>query len=854
MPYIKKVSESRYKRETLSSEISVPNLNYIENRLLEDEDRLSFLDRKITRYTESASEQLTGLSALLYPTDEGWENIYKDGWFPFSLNQNWGGAQWGNLPNGKYGDVATGYVVDNTEFELGRGAPKSGEFASEWLYKDFKVSHDMNIGAVWIKLRKIGNPSSEIYVTIERSLADKDIPGGTDNSLGSSKKISGRKITSSEGGKWYRFEFKTPVALNKNDVNYIVVCTDSHNTDNYFKVRGDKNSRYFAKTCGYSSNVPIYRSFSNTPQSVLEPNDSCFNFLVESHSDSSFLQSHDGITSGKLVFQNSFEPFNQGRLMVKRMSEFFDEKIFTIFFRMNFKDDDTNKNKTICDFVYGLDHDRIRIGLNDSGQVEVNVYQTNDSTIANAIIPPVVGTKNIIKPNIVVKTDPNTGEDIEEKKYFHDIGIIIKAENKESDYIKLFVDGGEKPDAFVEGLYPIKFDPNFKKLGTVWLGGGFPKVSATTFNFNDDFSRWEERGASQEVHYHDSGYGFGVTKLSDRPDWSFEGGADENDAFYLDPNNSILYQLSTYNTNLLAKYKSHIPLNNENGYLITWKFKINNFEEGSDTKSLAVNVLDGAYKSDIFHNNYYLSLSNTKHGLIHQYNLNDDKYHVVTYVVKGDTCYLFIDGRFVVDGINELNSTTTSLDLFFGDDSALNNAEVEWDYVKVITELFLPESINAELEEFIFWKSNKDNHMESLWNAGERVSAKSYCGLRTSSLENICNKVSLRGITTFPKVESGNDYETVDDMEMFILASGVDIDFFGKFFSDDVSIAHAGLFIDGKRQKDHDFMTTEATRYEIINCEYEKDLILRKIEVKHRKDASGSSVFDSNQRRLNVCY
>lgn len=381
----------------------------------------------LTRVIESMSvrQAREGLTNYMLPSsDGGWRDIYRSGWLPSWFNQQWGGAQWGaEMQDAVTGvtykfDVATGQVQDDSTQAVDNIS------ANAALATRFRVSESITAAAIWLKVYKVGNPSTTIGVGIQTA------PG---TALSSQYSISGKNITSKADGEWVRFPI-TGGILTANTDYYIGIDTSAGSVDasNYFVVKTTVSSK---QPYGgfYSYNGTVWTSVLTT---------TAFCFLIEPATANKFIQS-SGQFDKKLVFADS-TPVNQSKSLSQPMKNFFDGSQFTYLVRGN----SWQKGKPIADFIYGLDHDRISLTTHGTtGAAILTVYNQ-------------AGVSFVISGTTDLSTVGNK-----------DVAIAIRAVGDTSDYIKLYVNG------VVEGVsitgQAIVFDSLFRELGTAWLGGGF---------------------------------------------------------------------------------------------------------------------------------------------------------------------------------------------------------------------------------------------------------------------------------------------------------------------------------------------------------------------------------------------
>ncbi len=366
----------------------------------------------------------------MYVNGAGWTDLIRGGWVPAFFNQEWGGARWGNLPDGSLGEAATGYLA------WGDNERSVAELAANtYVAQGFKVSENTTVSALWLSIAKANNPTNNLQVEIW------DDSSGSPNAVitnGTATAQSGR--THSTDSKWRRFVFPTPPALTAN-TQYHIVINSSGAVDavNYWRLSWFNSSKKYPH-----GNVNVGNA---TPTWTPSPG-AALGFLVE---DSNNMISGAG---DKLVF-NEGTPLDQSKGIVKPLRDFFDEGIGTFLVRgANF-----TKDKTILDAQWGIDHDRIVVRCDvTTGFPVVILYETDGG------VQSIVGT-----------TDISDGSS-------YDIGVRFRAANDGSDYLTLYLNGTSQGTP-VTGA-SISLDPNFVNQGHVTLGGGFTKAPTWTESEN----------------------------------------------------------------------------------------------------------------------------------------------------------------------------------------------------------------------------------------------------------------------------------------------------------------------------------------------------------------------------------
>jgi len=139
--------------------------------------------------------QQEALTGYYYPSkDQPFRDMYRSGWLPSWFNQQWGGAQWGTLPDGSFGSVATGSIEDTTNGSFSNVA------GSYYLAQGFKVSETATFDAIWVKLYKSGNPTYNLTARIY-----SDTAGSPNAAIGTASTVSAKTLTSKTDGEWVQF-------------------------------------------------------------------------------------------------------------------------------------------------------------------------------------------------------------------------------------------------------------------------------------------------------------------------------------------------------------------------------------------------------------------------------------------------------------------------------------------------------------------------------------------------------------------------------------------------------------------------------------------------------------------------
>jgi hypothetical protein len=406
-----------------------------------------------------------GLVSLLYPSrDGGLRDIHRGGW-NLPLNQQWG-SHLMPLPDGSWGDTATGSIGSSgiTTAFIGQTADRT------YRYQIFKISKPATITAIWVKLRKVGNPTNNFSLFLY-SVDGSNLPNAQ---LAVATAQSGVLHTSAPEGAWYRFPLSIPYAASAN-TSYAISCKSSGASDlsNYWGWVFQVGTIYPHGGNGYGDETPTF-TYDNSLRHA---------FLIET--SSGFLQA-GGQFDCKLKGTNNPLPVDQADYLWRKMQDdsgWFDGTEGMILIRGT----GWTKNATIADFLYGLNHDRIVLRCNvTTGYAQVDLYESD-------------GTKSTV-----------TGTTDISAAGHKDIAIAYRLKNDGADYLKLFVNGTSEGTPLTGQSFSM--DANFKELGTAYLLGGFGLAPAMTQTLDmsvlpsADTPAWEYSGTATEgAHFVVSG-------------------------------------------------------------------------------------------------------------------------------------------------------------------------------------------------------------------------------------------------------------------------------------------------------------------------------------------------------------
>ncbi len=683
-------------------------------------------------YQKASGEAVVGsgnsysLTNLLYPSSDGhWRDIYRAGWRPAFFNQQWGGAQWGGGPDGSKVDFATGYLDVNSTINV---ADTAGD---TWAAQGFKVGEAISPPAVWVKVYKVGNPTNnlELYILPDDGSGTKPT-GSTPITNGTATAQSGKLHSANTNGEWVRFVFPTPPSLSANTTYHIALkSSGAVDASNYWKWLLVTTTKKFPHgNWSQGDGTPTWTAATGHA--------ACF--LVENSTSTAGIQS-GGQFDQKLVFAEG-SPLDQSKGLCQPLRNFFDGKEFT--FRKVWTG--LTKDKTVADFVYGLDHDRVVLRCNaTTGYMQVDVYESD-------------GTKHTVTGT----TDCSSGT--------KDIAIYIRAKGDGSDVVRLYVAGASEGTPVTGAT--ISFDVNFKDLGTAWIGGGFP-VAPT----------WTKDTA------------MGSLPSADGWTWAQSTGTE---AACMSVSGGKLYQnYNGYGATDYGYYWRTTTLSNTNGWAVVWKNKVLKGPSTYNSNACILNVADGTKAVQIYMHAYYLMAGSVSYVYPQ---LDMSRENVFTLIGKGSDFFLFCNGKLLVDGTGLMTGTSASNTISFGDATggSSNNADAVWDYVKDYNTAWLPPQFTAgSLSEAAFFSGDRTGILPSLYNGGTLKSTREYCGIEREYVERNTERVTVRGITPSPSTTSTTAI-LLTDMEQFVI--GEEFDSHLEFSQENsTAINYAFNFIDG---------------------------------------------------------
>ncbi|MDH5766789.1 MAG: hypothetical protein OEZ38_12310, partial [Gammaproteobacteria bacterium] len=370
------------------------------------------------------------LTLLIHPdASRGYEDLYTQGVYPSSFNQQWGGANIGGLPDGSLGEMATGYIRSVSERAI------ASSVSTTYRAQGFKVPQNTDVASVWIKIRKVGNPTNNLELYLYSDTA------GDPNAViinGTATSQNGRIHTDNTEGEWVKFTFPIAPSLTA-DTQYHIVCKSSGVVDaaNYWYWRFDNVNSY---PHGHLYGGDATPTWTDTPTEA-------FNFLVEPVT--TVLQDGGIFNDGKIKCFES-PTLNQSAGFVTANENFLNHKRGSFLIAGS----TFGKDKTILDTGVSTDSNRIVLRCNaGTGFLQVDLYESDT-----------------VKHTITGTTDISVGD--------HVFGFAYRSENDGQDYLQLLVDGQAEGVSLINQSF--HFDKSFKDFGHTAIGGGFNLAPAWT--------------------------------------------------------------------------------------------------------------------------------------------------------------------------------------------------------------------------------------------------------------------------------------------------------------------------------------------------------------------------------------
>lgn len=365
-----------------------------------------------------------GLTHLLSPTaDGGWRDVYRAGWLPAWMNQQWGGGYVGTeLVDGATGkllrfDMALGNVQDDASHAIQSDAV-CGEFAQPVVLPE-SGAYDR----VLFKLYKIGNPTSPMTVAI---CADQGgLPGAQ---IAVSQPLPCRMLTNVVAGEWYQFTFSPAVDLVAGTRYHLMLSRSTGiDANNYPTIRATNLSKYpFGMATRRNNGVFTQTGLASAATAC---------FMIPAPKPM--------LGSGGFDLRLMFAPAvqaNCSRLLARR-ADYIDARAGTILVRGQ-----VPAGGVVYDVGAAIDHDRIQIGATAAGAARAVLYRADGSMVS------------------LTGAAPLTAGD-------HDVAVVYRCVGDGADYLRLLVDGVE---AAAQTALTITLSDGWRDRAMSYLGGGWP--------------------------------------------------------------------------------------------------------------------------------------------------------------------------------------------------------------------------------------------------------------------------------------------------------------------------------------------------------------------------------------------
>ena len=647
------------------------------------------------------------LNSLLHPSQSGGlRDIHRGGW-NLPLNQQWGGHLM-PLPDGSWGDTATGYIeVDDETATVGADTDHT------WRSMSFVTSKAISLAAVHLRIKKILNPTANFSVYIYSDNAGKP------NALIANGTATAQAGTlHSQNLKWERFVFSTPPSLSEN-TKYHICCKSSAAVDaaNYWiwAIYLSGGGHYPHGNGGYGDATPTWSTSAYD-----------YNFLIEPVAANQFLQT-GGQFDCKLQGSSTLTPINQNDYLWRKMQDgsgWFDDKEGTILIRGA----SWTKDRTITDFMYGLDHDRMVLRCNvTTGYPQVDWYDQAGTKLT------VTGTTDV-------------------SGAYHDIAIRYRCKGDGSDYLYLYVDGVSQGTP--QTSKSIIMDVNWKELGTAYLLGGFG-LAPTWTKAND------------------------MTKLPGADGWTYTAVHGTEASNFVVSGGKLHQQWPVDDTDN-ANYHIHPTLNNTNGWIVKLPNTIFKCIDTATAFGASFSIEDATKVVHIVFHSYYIEVSfdNGATGVKVQMPMGIAENNFIA-IGKGSDFYLLANGRIIIDGIGLMAQASANNTITFGDrhENAGYNGEVAWGQIAYYeTTAILPEFTGGSLSEFACWSGDQSALLPVIYNVGAPISVKEYCGVSGNYVRRVLRNYGAKGITNSPSTASTTpvlcaEMELFSFIEKFIVTS-----------------------------------------------------------------------------------
>lgn len=671
-------------------------------------------------------EQPSQLTNYLHPSvDGGWRDVYRAGWLPYWFNQQWGGAQYGGLPDGSNGDIATSNVQDDNS--VSHGSLAGDMFTSQ----GFKVSETISTPVVWVKLYKVGNPTDNVSIALY-----SDTAGAPNAAVCAAGTRSGKEITSKSDGEWYAFSVAAgPLSPN---TQYHVLATRSGASDaaNHYRIKQTRTNTYPHGYVRYGST-----SACVTPQTTWA---NCFK--IQNPTANKCLQS--GGQFDALIKFLEGAPLDQSKVLGQPMRNFFDGNAFTVLHRFK----NLPVSKTIAEFMYGVDHERLVIYTDASGYINLRFYDQ-------------IGTVNNITTTTVV-----TGASLV------DIGVkgLFNGTRRGAagtDALTLYVNGVSVGTPLTAKTWDI--GNSWRDLGTAILGGGFPVAPTWTKDTT-------------------------MTSLPSGDGWTFTGTGTEATIYSVSGGKLYSNGGGTYGASQTAYYQRTNSFVNATGWAAVVKVR-----STKGTGGMLLQINDNLKYMSVGINGYYMPVGSAVIDANIQIDMQNPE-NVITVLGVDSNYYVFVNGQLAVDGTGKLTQATaaankTNYGVFGGGWATFPDSVC--DYIKEYSGAFLPQAVTGgELHEFAFWSDDKTALLPYAYNSGAPVSIKQLCGVSRNYVgEGVVQKYAARLVSGVATTTS-TTYVVLPEMELFTIGNALSIDMTLEAANSGISAVYSRRFVDGRAE------------------------------------------------------
>ena len=689
-------------------------------------------------------QAMANMTHLLLPSvDGGYGDLYNNGWKPVGFNQQWGGNWGGDRPNGNPGQewFPTGYTNEGgIAKNLGNAVA-----TNTWEAIPFKVPETITATAVWVMMKKVGDPQKNneplnVYICPDNggvpdhanpitngTMDTMDGPGFTGESMASAAELW--PISFRDGGCWYRFTDATgDFSLTKSTQYYIV-----------FKATGADAANYFVLTQDNVANTYPHGNFWNgddaVPTGWTETTALCASFLIEASDGDALLQS-GGAFDGMLEFGEG-TPRQESRCIQRPLVDFFNTDGFT----MRLVTSELTASKTLLDINYGLFHkDRILLRVDGSNHLVLTVYESDGTTHT------ITGTTNVTAAATF------------------DIMFSVRSLADGSDFVKLKLDGSDEGTQV--SSQTITISRLLKQVGHITLGGGF----ATAPTWDKDYKT--DQFASGNLPSNDAATAFGTATAATEA------------SMYKILNNDVMWQ--NYGYSAVGNEDGHYTLTLATMEATTGAMGTIVLQPQHVTATAGERAIDilwrehdnGDYVVGIIHEFYIEILDGSRTVYIRHDFMKSPT--AITCHFKDANYYIYINGKLVVDGANLFDAAAAGAGgMRIGDidTTATSEADVSWiEWLVYDGGPFYLEVNDCQLSEFACWNGDLTGIADELYNSGTNLSVKQVCGISKNYLNRYITVAEATGVEASPTTTS-TTLVTMEEMEVFHL-SGADVDAF----------------------------------------------------------------------------